>query len=120
MDFGKRIKDLRMSRGWSAEELAERCGVSPATIYRYERGTISSAPVDKIAPIAEALGVSPAVIMGWGDDEKPETPTREDYAALGVSCFAASFSFRRFSSAAFTSARDLNPHSTMRLRMLRV
>ncbi|WP_371722181.1 helix-turn-helix domain-containing protein, partial [Neglectibacter sp. X4] len=55
MDIGKRIKARRKELGLSAEEVAERMGVSAATVYRYESNYISNMGVDKLTPIATAL-----------------------------------------------------------------
>lgn len=39
--IGKRIRRIRETKGWSQEELARRCGVSPGFIGQIERGTRS-------------------------------------------------------------------------------
>ena len=65
MNIGRRIKSRRQELGLSAEALAERIGVSPATVYRYEAGDISHMRSDKLQPIAAALSVTPAWLMGW-------------------------------------------------------
>ena len=57
----------------SAERLAEKVGVSPATIYRYEKGDIEKVPVDVIKDIAKALNTTPAYLMGW--ETSPAAPT---------------------------------------------
>lgn len=74
MTIGERIKMLRKTRGMNAETLAEKLGVAASTIYRYEKGEIMKVSIESIPPIAQALGVSPAALMGWEDlpemDEK--------------------------------------------------
>lgn len=76
MNVGERIRARRKAIGLSAEQIAERMGVSPATIYRYESSEIMSMRIDKLEPIAEALNTTPAYLMGWTDDpinyEDPE------------------------------------------------
>lgn len=52
----------------SAEQLAERIGKSAATVYRYEKGDIEKVDSEIILPIAQALGTSPAFLMGWDPD----------------------------------------------------
>lgn len=69
MSIGKNIKHYRLKKGYTLEELAKIVGTSKQTIQRYETGVISNIPSDKIEAIAEALGVSPASIMGWEDKE---------------------------------------------------
>lgn len=60
-----RLKELRVSRGLTLEALAEAIGTSKQTIHRYENGIISNIPPKKVEAIAAALGVAPAVLMGW-------------------------------------------------------
>lgn len=67
MTTGERIKARRRELGISAEALAEQCGVSPATIYRYENGDIEKVGIDKLPPIAEALHTTQAYLLGWED-----------------------------------------------------
>lgn len=70
MTTGQRMKERRKQIGLSAETVASRLGVSPATIYRYENGGIDKVPGDILAPIAEILQTSPAYLMGWEYDER--------------------------------------------------
>lgn len=68
MNIGERIKNRRKELGMSAEQIADIIGTSPATIYRYESNYITKMGVDKLTPIARALHVSEAYLMGWTDD----------------------------------------------------
>ena len=67
MTTGERIKLRRKETGISAETLADRIGVSPATVYRYEKGDIEKVPGNLLEPIADALSTTPAYLMGWSD-----------------------------------------------------
>ena len=67
--ISERIKQRRDELGISAETVAERCGVSPTTIYRYESGFIKNMRLDKVELLSKALSCSPAYLMGW-DNEK--------------------------------------------------
>lgn len=54
MSTGNTIKMIRKQKGISAELLAEKVGVSPSTIYRYESGEtrkVSDLLIDKIADV---------------------------------------------------------------------
>lgn len=70
MTIGYRIKARRKQLGLSAEEIAKKMNVSPATVYRYESSDIMNMGIDKLASIAKALNCSPAYLMGWTDDSK--------------------------------------------------
>ena len=52
-----RIRGLRAARGWSLDELAARCYLSPSTLSRIETGHRRIA-LDQLAPIARALGTT--------------------------------------------------------------
>lgn len=69
MDIGERIKKRRKELGLSAEQVADKLGVSPATIYRYESNDIVNMRIDKLEPIADILNTSPAYLMGWEEDK---------------------------------------------------
>lgn len=74
MTTGERMKQRRKELGFSAEKVAERLGVSPATIYRYERGDIEKVPGDSLGGLAKILQTTPAYLMGW--EEKPQPAPR--------------------------------------------
>ena len=65
MTTGERLKLRRKEIGFSAEKGADQLGVSPATIYRYEKGDIEKVPVDSLAELAKILQTTPAYLMGW-------------------------------------------------------
>lgn len=68
MNIGDRIKAARVEKGLTLEQLGKAAGIGKTTILRYETGVITNIPSDRIERIAEALSVSPAYLMGWGND----------------------------------------------------
>lgn len=76
---GERIYKARKKAGFTLEELGNQVGVSKATIKRYEIGTISNIPSDKIELIAKATGVTESYIMGWEDDTN--SLTEQNYSS---------------------------------------
>lgn len=68
MTIGQRIKQKRIEKNMTLEEVGKVAGVSRATIQRYESGTITNIPSDRIESIAKALKTTPAYLMGWEDD----------------------------------------------------
>ena len=72
MTTGERMTQRRKEIGFSAEKVAERLGVSPATIYRYEKGDIEKVPVDSLAELAKILQTTPAYLMGWEEQPTPK------------------------------------------------
>lgn len=69
MNIGDRIKHRRKELALSAEQVAERLGVSPATVYRYESSDILNMRIDKLEPIARVLDTTPAFLMGWDENQ---------------------------------------------------
>src|SRR5882757_7339874 len=64
----KRIRGLRVARGWSLDELATRCYLSPSTLSRIETGHRRIA-LDQLAPIARALGTTLDQLVETVNDE---------------------------------------------------
>ncbi|MBR3554721.1 MAG: helix-turn-helix domain-containing protein [Oscillospiraceae bacterium] len=82
MTVGERIKFRRKQLGITADTLAEKVGVSRSTVFRWEKGDIEKVPGDTLVPIANALSVTPAYLMGW-EEPSPAlsfnlTPTEAD------------------------------------------
>ena len=68
MDMGQKIKSLREEKGMTLEELGNIVGVGKSTVRKWETGMIANMKRDKIAKIANALGVEPSYLMGWEDN----------------------------------------------------
>ena len=77
MDIGERIKKRRKELGLSAEQIAKKLGVSPATIYRYESNDIMNMRIDKLEPIAKVLRTTPAYLMGWDEAKENNTDNQQ-------------------------------------------
>jgi transcriptional regulator with XRE-family HTH domain len=63
--IGQRIRTLRMERGLSQSELAERISVTYQQVQKYERGE-SHFPVARLIHLAEALSVDVQALVGRG------------------------------------------------------
>ena len=74
MTTGERIRYRRKHIGMTADLLAEKIGVSRSTVFRWENGDIEKVPGDTLVPIAKALGVTPAYLMGWEDEKEIHSP----------------------------------------------
>lgn len=78
MEISKKLRDRRKELNLTMLEVAQRTGVSEATVSRWESGDIANMRRDKIVALAKALQVAPAFIMGWdeavsaGNSTKPE------------------------------------------------
>ena len=71
-DLSRKIKELRLAKGMTLEQVADIVGVGKSTVRKWETGMIANMKRDKIALLAKALGTTPAYLMGW----KEETATK--------------------------------------------
>lgn len=72
MDTGTRIRCAREQLGMTQEELGRICNTTKQTIFKYESGVVTNIPPDRVELLAQALGVSPAYILGWTQDSIPQ------------------------------------------------
>ena len=80
-EMSKRIKDLRKEKGLTLEQVAKVVGVGRSTVRKWETGMIANMKRDKIASLANAIGTTPAYLMGWKEDtplEKQKTPNKQE------------------------------------------
>lgn len=68
LEIYERIKERRKELGLSAETVAEKLGISPATMYRYEKNDIKKFPIDILKPLADVLHTTPSYLMGWSEN----------------------------------------------------
>lgn len=76
--LGRRARALRLERGWTIRDVAERSGLSPRFLVQLEsgRGNIS---IRRLADVARALETTPALLLAAMDD-----PTGPVIALLGL------------------------------------
>lgn len=71
MNVGNYIKELRISRGLSQEELGKIVGVQRAAVQKWEAGKVYNLKRETILKLAEYFGVTPASFFS----EKENSPT---------------------------------------------
>lgn len=72
--MSRKIKELRLSKGMTLEQVANIVGVGKSTVRKWETGMIANMKRDKIALLAKALSTTPAYLMGWYEEEThPDT-----------------------------------------------
>ena len=64
------IKLKRKEKDMTLRELAEKVGVSEATVSRWESGDIRSMKRKNIEALSKILGISPAILMEWEEYEE--------------------------------------------------
>lgn len=73
MSIGSRIKNARIKKGLSQEDVAKAIGSTKQAVYKYETGIVTNIPTDKLETMATLLEVSPAYLMGWDGLQKEPT-----------------------------------------------
>lgn len=74
--FGSRLREVRLSRGMTQAQLAERAEVSEAYVGRLERGRAAPG-VDLVARLAVALGTTPGDLLPLSGQPDAVTVLRE-------------------------------------------
>ena len=82
ISVGKLLKDRRNELALTQRQVANQVGVTEATVSRWESGDIDNMRRDKIASCANALRVSPLLIMGIDDAEHFYKPVNSDELEL--------------------------------------
>jgi transcriptional regulator with XRE-family HTH domain len=84
----KRIRGLRVALGWSLDDLAARCYLSPSTLSRIETGH-RRISLDQLSSIARALGSTiDQLVESVADDDVVIRPQRDE--ARGITAWVLS------------------------------
>lgn len=70
MDFKDRLRDLRLSRRLTLQQVADYVGLQKAAIYKYEHGLTVNPKRSLIEKLAVLFQVSPSYLLGINDDEE--------------------------------------------------
>ena len=68
MDVAKKIAEVRLEKGYTQKEVADKIGKSETTVGNYETGKIDI-PLSALLDIAETLEIEPAVLVGADLDD---------------------------------------------------
>lgn len=66
--LAQRLRMARAHKGWSQTELAKRSGIHNVQISKLERGVTKEITGSTLRSLCQALGVSPAYILGMTED----------------------------------------------------
>ncbi len=67
MTIGDRIKNLRLKKKYTLDQLGKKISSSRQTLYKYEQGIIENIPKQKVESLAKALDTTPSFLYGWED-----------------------------------------------------
>lgn len=61
---GNRIRELRLERGMTMEELGVACGVQKSAVNKWEKGMVTKITYDNMEKLCRALNCTPAYLYG--------------------------------------------------------
>ena len=65
---GLNIRMRRTESNQTLREIADKVGITEATMQKYEAGNIRRVDIEMIKSIADAIGCHPNDLTGWKDD----------------------------------------------------
>ena len=71
MDIGTKIKNARIARGMTQEELGEMLGLQKSAIAKYENGRVVNIKRSTLKKISDVLGIPPHELIFEENAEKP-------------------------------------------------
>ena len=104
MEIKDILKNRRLERNMSLKDVADMVGVTISTISRWESGDISNMRRDRIVSYANALAISPSIIMGW---EEPPSKTEKSCFKLTESELALIKKYRQLDADGKADINDL-------------
>lgn len=78
MEIGDLIKQARLKKGLTQEELGKIVGVQKSAIAKYENGRVVNIKRSTLLGLAKALGIRPSILIGETEEDKKEKPTAAD------------------------------------------
>ena len=98
MNLAKRIRDLRYSKGWGPDELANRAKISRTALYQIERGNTSKPQAGTLRRISRALGVPLEILLDSTPVHSEQFTNSENYSDVVIHASNVGTIERTFSS----------------------
>ena len=71
MNFGEKIKQLRLENKWTQEDVCMKLNISPGALSRYETGMYEPKSLDLVKDFANLFNVSTDYLLGKSDIRTP-------------------------------------------------
>lgn len=85
MNFGERIKQLRLEHQWTQEYVCEKLNISSGALSRYETGMYEPKSLELVKDFAKLFDVSTDYLLGKSDIRNPEQSDPLGLAKIGFS-----------------------------------
>lgn len=85
MNFGERIKQLRLEHQWTQEYVCEKLNISSGALSRYETGMYEPKSLELVKDFAKLFDVSTDYLLGKSDIRNPEQSDPLGLAQIGFS-----------------------------------
>ena len=76
MNTAEKIKYYREAAGLTQKEVADKLGVNPQAVWKYEKGIVTNIPIRNLEIMAEMFGITPDKLTNWEKDDA--APATED------------------------------------------
>ena len=83
MNFGERIKQLRLEHQWTQEYVCEKLNISSGALSRYETGMYEPKSLELVKDFAKLFDVSTDYLLGKSDIRNPEQSDPLGLAKIG-------------------------------------
>lgn len=93
MSIGEIIKNARLKKGMTQDELAEKVGVKKSAVAKWENGRVSEIKRSNLKMLSEALGLNPNLLLGDINDDPVGVAEElsESYLNLDLRIFIAEY-----------------------------
>lgn len=68
-EIGRRLDAARKEKEMSLQDVADKVSIARSTVQRYEQGKIKAVKLPVVEAIANAVGVSPAWVLGKSEQK---------------------------------------------------
>lgn len=79
MNFGERIKQLRLEHQWTQEYVCEKLNISSGALSRYETGMYEPKSLELVKDFAKLFDVSTDYLLGKSDVRNPEDKIKQEF-----------------------------------------
>lgn len=92
MTRAEKIRYYRKQAGLTQKDVADKLGIQPQAVYKYEKGIVTNIPLSHVEKMADMFGINPNDIIGW-DEKTQSIPVKvesiDDFENIAIALEAA-------------------------------